>query len=147
MDVGVNLLRAYESMKAHAADVIRRELFVTPDVDECKGSERVCGAHAICTNIVGSFVCTCQPEYTGNARAPDGCRDVNECEVLERPCGTHALCENAAPGYNCVCPQGYRAKPNPQIACEQVIIEIDQPSYHSNHCIKLHMKYIFSGRC
>lgn len=108
-------------MTAKAADVIRRELFVTPDVDECKSSMAVCGAHAVCTNTAGSFVCTCEPEYTGDARASDGCRDINECEVFERPCGTHALCENAAPGYNCVCPQGFRANPNPEIACEQVI--------------------------
>lgn len=130
MAVGVYLLRAYESMIPHAANVIRRELFVTPDVDECKGSERVCGANAICTNTVGSFVCTCQPEYTGDARAPDGCRDVDECEVLEHPCGTHALCENAAPGYNCICPQGYRDKPKPQIACEQVILRL----LHTTRC-------------
>lgn len=101
--------------------VIRRALFVAPDVDECKSSEAVCSAHAVCTNTLGSYVCSCQPEYTGDAQTPDGCRDVNECETLERPCGTHALCENANPGYNCVCPQGYRANPNPEIACEQVI--------------------------
>lgn len=101
-------------------DVIRRELFVAPDVDECRSSAAVCGAHAICTNTVGSYACACEPEYTGDARAPDGCRDVDECAALDRPCGAQAICENASPGYNCVCPQGYRANPNPQIACEQV---------------------------
>lgn len=109
------------SVTASAADVISRALFVTPDVDECKSSEAVCSVHAVCTNTEGSYVCACKPEYTGDARAPGGCRDVNECEISDRPCGTHALCENAEPGYNCVCPQGYRAKPDPQIACEQVI--------------------------
>lgn len=102
------------------ANVIRHALFVTPDVDECKSSEAVCSKHAVCTNTVGSFVCACDPEYTGDARAADGCQDIDECETLERPCGTQAICENAAPGYNCVCPRGYRAKPDPQIACEQV---------------------------
>lgn len=95
-------------------------MFVTPDEDECKNRE-ACGKNAVCTNTVGSFVCACAPEYTGDAaRGGAGCRDLDECRALERPCGTHAVCENAAPGYNCVCPQGYRAKPDPQIACEQV---------------------------
>lgn len=67
-------------------------------------------------------MCTCKPEYTGDARTPGGCRDIDECEVLEHPCGTYAICENAVPGYNCICPQGYRAKPNPQVACEQVTL-------------------------
>lgn len=93
-----------------------------PDVDECKSREAVCGKHALCTNTVGSYVCACAPEYTGDPRAPHGCRDLDECVALERPCGTYAMCENASPGYNCICPQGYQAKPNPQIACEQVIL-------------------------
>ena len=96
-------------------------MFVTPDVDECKNSEAVCSEHAQCTNTLGSFVCTCKPEYTGDARVAGGCRDIDECVTLEHPCGTHAICENAAPGYNCVCPQGYRAQPDPQVACEQVM--------------------------
>lgn len=102
------------------AIIIRYELFVIPDVDECKSSEPVCGEHAVCTNTVGSFICTCEPEYTGDASITGGCHDIDECELLERPCGSHAICENASPGYNCICPQGYRAKPDPQIACEQV---------------------------
>lgn len=89
-------------------------------MDECKGSAAVCGVNAVCTNTIGSFVCSCKPDYTGNAQSLNGCRDVNECEILEHPCGTYAICENTEPGYNCLCPQGYRAKPNAHIACEQV---------------------------
>lgn len=89
-------------------------------MDECKSGKSVCGANAKCTNTVGSFVCTCGPEYTGDPNSPEGCHDINECEILEHPCGLRALCENTDPGYNCVCPQGYAAKPDPQIACEQV---------------------------
>lgn len=100
--------------------LIRRGLFVMPDVDECKSST-ACGARALCTNTEGSYVCSCGPEYTGDARSAEGCQDLDECALLERPCGSHAICENAAPGYNCICPQGFRAKPDPQIACEQVL--------------------------
>lgn len=101
--------------------IIRLELFFIPDVDECNSSQPVCGEHALCTNTIGSYVCSCKPEYTGDAKSPNGCRDVNECEILEHPCGVSAICENTDPGYNCKCPQGYRAKPRPEIACEQVI--------------------------
>jgi Calcium-binding EGF domain len=50
--------------------------------------------------------------------------DIDECQVFERPCGSNAICENAAPGYNCLCPQGYAAKPSPDVACEQVDVNI-----------------------
>jgi len=50
--------------------------------------------------------------------------DINECVALDKPCGTHAICENSSPGYNCVCPQGYTGKPNPNVACEQVDVNI-----------------------
>lgn len=46
--------------------------------------------------------------------------DINECVALDKPCGQNAICENAIPGYNCVCPQGYVARPDAQVACEQV---------------------------
>lgn len=54
----------------------------------------------------------------------DSIADINECVALDRPCGSNAVCENAVPGYNCICPQGYSAKPNPQVACEQVDVNI-----------------------
>lgn len=47
--------------------------------------------------------------------------DINECEILSKPCGSNAACENTNPGYNCLCPQGFSGKPDPKIACEQVI--------------------------
>ena len=50
--------------------------------------------------------------------------DIDECLALEQPCGQNAICENVEPGYNCKCPQGYDAKPNPQIACEQVDVTV-----------------------
>lgn len=90
--------------------------YLIADVNEC--ADNPCGPNALCVDTPGSFTCTCKEEYTGDPFR--GCVDVNECEVLEKPCGTHAICENAAPGYNCICPQGYSAKPDAQVACEQV---------------------------
>ena len=36
-----------------------------PDIDECKGNHS-CHVNATCTNTKGSYVCTCDPGYTGN---------------------------------------------------------------------------------
>lgn len=90
------------------------------DVDECKLNP--CGANAICTDTIGSFVCSCKEDFTGDPFK--GCVDINECVALDKPCGSNAICENSSPGYNCVCPQGYVARPDAQIACEQVRISI-----------------------
>uniref|UniRef100_A0A2M4DS15 Putative nidogen n=1 Tax=Anopheles darlingi TaxID=43151 RepID=A0A2M4DS15_ANODA len=90
------------------------------DVNECL--DNPCGANALCTDTVGSFICSCKPEYTGDPFR--GCVDIDECSAYERPCGEHAVCENAAPGYNCLCPQGYRGRPNAKIACEQADVSV-----------------------
>lgn len=71
----------------------------------------------MCTDTIGSFICSCKPEYTGDPFR--GCVDIDECAVLDKPCGGHAVCENASPGYNCVCPQGFRANPDPKSGCVQ----------------------------
>lgn len=86
------------------------------DVNECEPNP--CGENAVCKDTVGSYVCACKEDYTGDPFK--GCTDIDECATLEKPCGTHAICENAVPGYNCICPQGYQAKPKPEVACEQV---------------------------
>lgn len=86
------------------------------DVNECQTNP--CGENAVCKDTVGSYVCHCKEDYTGDP--VKGCVDIDECAVLEKPCGTHAVCENASPGYNCLCPQGYRASPSAKMACEQV---------------------------
>lgn len=89
---------------------------ISADINECDTNP--CGENAICKDTIGSFICSCKEDYTGDPFK--GCVDINECITLEKPCGTYATCENAVPGYNCLCPQGYRASPSPQIACEQV---------------------------
>ncbi|XP_061453694.1 latent-transforming growth factor beta-binding protein 4 isoform X3 [Rhineura floridana] len=72
------------------------------DVDECKNSS-LCGSHAICHNLPGSFQCICDQGYES---AQDGrhCLDVNECETLQGVCGA-APCENVEGSFLCICPQ------------------------------------------
>ena len=91
---------------------------IFPDVDECKTNP--CGKHAICRDSIGSYVCVCEENYTGDPIR--GCVDIDECESLEKPCGADAICRNSVPGYDCECPQGYQPNPTAQVACEQVNI-------------------------
>ena len=35
------------------------------DIHECSTNNGGCHADAICTNTIGSFTCTCKPEYSG----------------------------------------------------------------------------------
>ncbi|XP_077788592.1 latent-transforming growth factor beta-binding protein 4 isoform X4 [Podarcis muralis] len=72
------------------------------DVDECQNSS-LCGAHAICHNLPGSFQCICDQGYE-SARDGRHCLDMNECEMLQGVCGT-APCENVEGSFLCICPR------------------------------------------
>lgn len=91
-------------------------IFYFTDINEC--TKNPCGTNAVCTDTVGSYICSCKEDYTGDPF--NECVDIDECQVLDKPCGTHAICENTIPGYNCLCPQGFQASPSPTVACEQV---------------------------
>ncbi|XP_067412682.1 latent-transforming growth factor beta-binding protein 4 isoform X2 [Emydura macquarii macquarii] len=71
------------------------------DVDEC-ANETLCGDHAVCHNLPGSFQCLCDQGYE-SARDGRRCQDVNECETLQGVCGAE-LCENVEGSFLCICP-------------------------------------------
>ena len=80
------------------------------DADECAAGTP-CGsaAGASCTNVVGTYVCTCP---SGFSSPPTGgtCADIDECSA-GTPCGTVAgtSCGNRVGGYICTCPRGFSA--------------------------------------
>ena len=41
---------------------------VALDIDECEMGEHLCSIDAICTNTNGSYMCECQPGYTGDGK-------------------------------------------------------------------------------
>ena len=85
------------------------------DVDEC-ATEHPCGDTEVCTNLAGSFTCTCGAgakdvgvaacACAGGFAFDSGrnCVDIDEC--VDDPCASGFDCVNTAPGYGCECPFG-----------------------------------------
>uniref|UniRef100_A0A8C8CBR5 Latent-transforming growth factor beta-binding protein 4 n=1 Tax=Oncorhynchus tshawytscha TaxID=74940 RepID=A0A8C8CBR5_ONCTS len=71
------------------------------DINEC-ANETVCGEHAFCQNLIGTYQCMCDQGYTATSDGK-GCVDENECETMQGVCGT-ARCENVDGSFMCECP-------------------------------------------
>ncbi|XP_061916705.1 latent-transforming growth factor beta-binding protein 4 isoform X4 [Entelurus aequoreus] len=70
------------------------------DVDECV-NRTVCGDHAVCQNVVGTYVCLCDQGFTSTS---DGkfCVDEDECVSMPGVCGS-ARCDNMEGSFMCEC--------------------------------------------
>lgn len=69
------------------------------DIDECAGNLHDCHDKATCTNLAGSFECTCQDGYSGDGR---------ECESLcPTNCSPNASCRSVSGQLRCVCDGGF----------------------------------------
>lgn len=86
------------------------------DVDECKNNP--CGAGSLCTNLPGSYSCSCPPGYLGSPTAKEGCLDEDECLSAVPLCGQGAQCVNTPGSFFCQCPPGFTG--NPKNRCEDV---------------------------
>ena len=77
-------------------------------VDECL-DDNACGdPNAICTDTVGSFDCTCKPNWEVDEDATDfACKDIDECADGTHTCGGHSVCSNVEEGFECPCAAGY----------------------------------------
>lgn len=74
--------------------------------NECLAASSPCSANANCTNMLGSYRCTCNPGYW--SPLGDGvCVDLNECAFGLHQCDPHALCSNTVGAYTCACVEGY----------------------------------------
>ena len=74
------------------------------DIDECAADPNACDSNAKCTNLPGSFSCSCKEGWYG-----DGfdCTDVDECGTLPPVCHAHAVCKNTAGSFECSCHSGW----------------------------------------
>lgn len=80
-----------------------------------------CGLNAQCFNTLGSYQCSCQSGYSGDAYTK--CTDIDEC-ASGSPCGPGAQCHNLEGGYKCTCPDKYLARGTPEMGCERAAVDI-----------------------
>ena len=89
------------------------------DFDECLSGHN-CHEHAECSNLDGSFTCTCTDGYEGNGvtclkKCPEGfernddqlCQDTDECSIDSDVCHENAICSNTEGSYKCNCTNGF----------------------------------------
>ncbi|KAM8905293.1 latent-transforming growth factor beta-binding protein 4-like isoform 2-T2 [Spinachia spinachia] len=72
------------------------------DLNECS-NQTVCGQHALCQNLVGTFLCVCDQGFT-SADGGGTCEDEDECVSRPGLCGS-ARCENVEGSFLCECDQ------------------------------------------
>ena len=100
------------------------------DIQECTLNTDNCHANAICTNTIGSFVCTCKDGFSGDGEQCTGklmknlytwlridtkvkflhiilSLDIDECTSGTSNCKANAHCINTIGSYKCVCDTGY----------------------------------------
>ena len=71
------------------------------DNNECE-TDGICDENAVCLDIPGSYICTCNSGYSGNG---DTCHDIDEC--LNDPCDQNATCTNNNGNFSCQCHNGF----------------------------------------
>lgn len=74
------------------------------DIDECEDGTHDCATMAVCTNLPGTFSCTCLEGWEG-----DGvdCQDVDECTLGTHDCPNNSLCKNTDGSFECECRPGF----------------------------------------
>ncbi|XP_050781133.1 adhesion G protein-coupled receptor E5 isoform X4 [Gopherus flavomarginatus] len=98
------------------------------DIDECQGSIPAdCGHHANCTNMAGSYYCTCSDGYESSSgkgnfmhASGDSCQDIHECNKTRDICGPNATCINTNGSYWCECRAGYIPSNRNTTLCQEL---------------------------
>ena len=110
------------------------------DRDEC--ALGISGCNQICTNTVGSYMCSCNPGYqiALNNRTCTGKHiasnmmvsfkqftmqyvDMNECALGMHDC--NQICTNTNGSYTCSCSPGYKISSNNRTCVGKPLIEIN----------------------
>ncbi|KAK2835444.1 hypothetical protein Q5P01_015928 [Channa striata] len=82
------------------------------DDNECQNVSNICGDRGNCTNVEGSYYCTCVSGYnsTGSVKfQPNdgtGCDDIDECKT-RNICGPNSRCHNTNGSFYCTCQRDY----------------------------------------
>ena len=82
-------------------DVTYNSSVISSDIDECESLNGNCSHN--CTNIPGSYYCSCLPGYEMGGSTD--CTDVNECESINGNCSHN--CTNFPGSFSCSCLPGF----------------------------------------
>ena len=82
------------------------------DVDECfGGSDCSYGANSVCSNIDGSYYCTCADGHDSTSDNNSVCADIDQStdidECISSPCDVNANCKNENGSFTCSCEKGF----------------------------------------
>ncbi|XP_069755214.1 mucin-like protein [Narcine bancroftii] len=75
------------------------------DLDECL--ENISSCEQICTNVIGTYNCSCYEGYTRNAMNHSLCTDIDECLDDKACSNSNSICSNTEGSFSCVCKPGY----------------------------------------
>ena len=66
--------------------ILKLNGFFSSDINECTIGTDNCDVHAVCTNTVGSFICTCRSGYDGDGITCSG--KTNYLKVYSKKIGS-----------------------------------------------------------
>ncbi|XP_017557361.1 vitamin K-dependent protein S isoform X3 [Pygocentrus nattereri] len=76
------------------------------DIDECEDPTFLAGCNQQCSNLPGSYRCSCRDGYYLHDKIY--CTDINECRLYPSICEEPARCVNTQGTFECQCPFGYK---------------------------------------
>ncbi|PFX13876.1 Fibrillin-1, partial [Stylophora pistillata] len=114
-------------LQEHGLNLSKRESadfeFIS-DIHECVQNPN-CSENANCTNIEGSYNCSCNPEFSGDGHE---CEDIDECSQSSHNCSNiTATCNNTKGSFKCICKPGFSGDGN---SCT----DIDECEKNTHNC-------------
>ncbi|CAL1545513.1 unnamed protein product [Lymnaea stagnalis] len=99
------------------------------DINECSFPSQVC--HQICTNTIGSYLCSCKQGFRLGSDL-NTCFDINECQDMTTSC--QQRCVNNEGSYTCNSLHGYDI----HIDSSGCILLLDAESSDTNHSTQIY---------
>ncbi|XP_066287644.1 fibropellin-1-like [Branchiostoma lanceolatum] len=87
-----------------------------------------CDVQASCTNVPGSFTCSCNAGYTGDGVS---CTDVDECSANTDNCDPEATCGNTVGSFICTCNTGFTGDGG---TCTDIDFCVGDPCWSGGTC-------------